>query len=122
MASLAFPNISRTTRFANGTTYSYVFIEPEGNRPYILFFHGFPSSSYDWRHQISFFQKAGYGVIVPDLLGYGGTDKPSTLEAYRLKLMSDDVASILDHHHIKDVLAVGHDWYAINLAKSLAGD
>ncbi|KAL8729290.1 MAG: hypothetical protein Q9181_005051 [Wetmoreana brouardii] len=112
MASQAFPDISTTTRLANGTTYNYVFIEPKDNKPFILFLHGFPSSSYDWRHQIHFFQKTGYGVIAPDLLGYGGTDKPSALEAYTLKVMSDEIAGILDHHHIKHVLAVGHDWYA----------
>ncbi|KAL8702612.1 MAG: hypothetical protein Q9201_004218 [Fulgogasparrea decipioides] len=117
MASQAFPDISTTTRLANGTTYNYVYIEPKDNKPFILFLHGFPSSSYDWRHQIRFFQKTGYGVIAPDLLGYGGTDKPSALEAYRLKVMSDDIAGILDHHQIKEVLAVGHDWGSALLSR-----
>ncbi|KAL8641250.1 MAG: hypothetical protein Q9228_001921 [Teloschistes exilis] len=118
MASVAFPSISKITRLPNGTTYSYVFVEPKGNKPYILFLHGFPSSSFDWRHQIPFFSNAGYGVIVPDLLGYGGTDKPEVLEAYRLKSMSDDMASLLDHLQVKEVFGVGHDWYGINKANT----
>lgn len=118
MASVAFPSISQITCLPNGANYNYVLVEPKGNKPYILFLHGFPSSSYDWRHQIPFFSKAGYGIIVPDLLGYGGTDKPEVLEAYRLKSMSDDMASLLDHLQIKEVLAVGHDWYGTKTADS----
>ena len=113
MASIAFPDISETLRLANGTTYNYVHVKPQGNKPYTLFLHGFPSSSYDWRRQIPFLQKLGYGVIAPDLLGYGNTDKPSALESYRLKRMCEDLASILDHHQIKEVIAVGHDWYVL---------
>ena len=110
MASLAFPDISKTTNLANGTTFNYVFVEPANNNPYILFLHGFPSSSYDWRHQISFFKDVGYGVVAPDLLGYGGTDKPLELEAYNLKKMSGELCDLLDYHGIQKVVAVGHDW------------
>lgn len=111
MAEQVSPRLSNFVRLPKGTTYNYVFSRPHKNKPYILFLHGFPSSSYDWRHQIHFFVDAGYGVIAPDLLGYGGTEKPLELEAYRLKTMSDDIASILDHHEIEQVIAVGHDWY-----------
>ncbi|KAL8949187.1 MAG: hypothetical protein Q9222_004682 [Ikaeria aurantiellina] len=59
----------------------------------------------------------GYGVIVPDLLGYGGTDKPMALEWYKLKSMSDDIASLLNNHQIEEVLAVGHDWGSFLLSR-----
>ncbi|KAL8750491.1 MAG: hypothetical protein Q9199_007035 [Rusavskia elegans] len=117
MASLASPSNSRLTCLANGTTYDTVLIEPKQNNPYILFLHGFPASSYDWRRQISFFSNLGYGVFAPDLLGYGGTDKPSQLEAYKLKQMSEDIVSLLDHHDIKEVIAVGHDWGSFLLSR-----
>lgn len=48
---------------------------------------------------------------MPDLLGYGGTDKPKELEAYKLKTMWTDVVSILDAVGVEKVLVVGHDWY-----------
>ncbi|KAL9608163.1 MAG: hypothetical protein Q9167_006983 [Letrouitia subvulpina] len=109
MASIAFPDISRTVCLPNGTTYNYVFIEPKGNKSFLLFLHGYPSSSYDWRHQIPFFSDLGYGLIVPDLLGYGGTDKPRDLEAYRSKKMSEEISALLDVHKIAKVIAIGHD-------------
>lgn len=96
MANIAFPSINITTRLSNGTAYSYVHTQPSDQKPYILFLHGWPSSSYDWRHQINYFSKLGYGIIAPDLLGYGGTDKPQELEAYRMKKMSKEIVEILE--------------------------
>lgn len=111
MASLAFPSISTTTTLPNGTTYNYVHIAPSGKtKPYVLFLHGFPSSSYDWRHQIHHFAQLGYGILAPDLLGYGGTDKPKELEAYKLKKMSEEVMGLLDAQGVGKVIGVGHDW------------
>jgi soluble epoxide hydrolase / lipid-phosphate phosphatase len=57
---------------SRGLTYSYIHLAPaQGSLgPYILFLHGFPSSSYDWRYQIEYFTQKRYGIIVPDLLGY----------------------------------------------------
>lgn len=111
MTTIAFPTLTKTTQLPTGTTYSYVHFPPtDVSKPWILFLHGFPSSSYDWRYQIPFFSKNGYGIIVPDLLGYGGTDKPTDVEAYRMKKMSEEVIAILDAEGVDKVLGVGHDW------------
>src|SRR3954468_14265951 len=40
----------------------------------LLFLHGYPSSSYDWRH--AFDRLDGHQLIVFDFLGYGLPDKP----------------------------------------------
>ncbi|KAL8873180.1 MAG: hypothetical protein Q9215_001687 [Flavoplaca cf. flavocitrina] len=117
MASLVSPGNSKLTRLQNGTTYDSVLIESNQDKPYILFLHGFPSSSYDWRHQIYFFSKLGYGVLAPDLLGYGGTDKPTELERYKLKQMSEDINGLLDCYHITKVIAIGHDWGSFLLSR-----
>ncbi|KAI4261886.1 MAG: hypothetical protein L6R42_002925, partial [Xanthoria sp. 1 TBL-2021] len=80
MAALAFPNITTSAKLSSSVTYSYVHVQAKGSKPYLLFLDGFPSSAYDWRHQIEFFSDRGYGLIVPDLLGYGATDKPQEKE------------------------------------------
>ncbi|MFL5863528.1 MAG: alpha/beta fold hydrolase [Solirubrobacteraceae bacterium] len=43
-------------------------------RPPALFLHGYPSSSYDWRHPFDKLDR--HLLIVVDLLGYGLSDKP----------------------------------------------
>ena len=39
---------------------------------------------------------AGYRVVVPDMLGYGGTDKPLAAEEYSTKKLCADLAALLD--------------------------
>lgn len=96
-----------------GLKYSYfVILVPQSTKPVLLFLHGFPSTSYDWRHQVAFFTKRGYGAIVPDLLGYGGTDKPLDMNSYRFSGMCADVIDIMDSECIPPgkTIAIGHDW------------
>ena len=111
MAGLGLPDITTSTKLSNGTTYSYVHVPAKDGKPYLLLLHGFPSSAYDWRHQVNHFSDRGYGLIIPDLLGYGGTDKPTEKDSYRLKKMSDEFAEILDTLKVEKVVGVGHDWY-----------
>ncbi|KAL9128269.1 MAG: hypothetical protein Q9217_003031 [Psora testacea] len=117
MAQIGFPNLAKSIKLPNGTTYAYVHVPPKDDKPYLLLLHGFPSSSYDWRHQILYFEERGYGLIVPDLLGYGGTDKPKEKEAYKLKKMSDEVVGILDAEAVKVCVGVGHDWGSTFLSR-----
>ena len=79
-----------------GYNYHYFFSKPSESKPTLLFVHGFPSTSYDWHYQVEFFKKEGYGLIVPDTLGYGGTDKPTNPEEYRTKLLCQDIIEELD--------------------------
>ena len=52
---------------------------------------------------------AGYGVVAPDLLGYGDTDKPEVLEAYSMKRMSGHIAELLKKEGLEKVVGVAHD-------------
>lgn len=66
MATYIDPNLTKSTRLANGITYSYIFVQAAENNPYVLFLHGFPSSTYGWRRQVPLFRDAGYGVSAPE--------------------------------------------------------
>lgn len=102
-----------------GVTYGYVYQKPTGSKPTILFIHGFPSAAWDFRHQISYFSKASYGILAPDLLGYGSTDKPLDPHEYGMRKVATEIVGILDHEQIKKVHGVGHD-LGSNLLSRLA--
>ena len=111
MALTAFPSLGKTFRLTDGITYAYVYSAASSKPTTFLLLHGFPSSSYDWPHQIHDLVAAGYGVLAPDLLGYGDTDKPMELEAYRMKRMCGHVMEILEHEGLQEnVIGVAHDW------------
>jgi pimeloyl-ACP methyl ester carboxylesterase len=95
---------------SRGFIYHYYFSAPQNPKPTLLFLHGFPSTSYDWRHQVAFFQKQGYGLIVPDMLGYGGTAKPTDPVHYKPSLVCADLINILDAEDVNQVIVIGHDW------------
>lgn len=97
---------------SRGLTYHYYFSPPKPSKPTLVLLHGFPSLSHDWDKVVAHFQPLGYGLIVPDLLGYGGTSKPADPKAYKHSLMSKDIVDIVDHEGIDKAIAVGHDWCA----------
>ncbi|THU80606.1 alpha/beta-hydrolase [Dendrothele bispora CBS 962.96] len=102
-----------------GFTYHYYASPADAGKPTLVFLHGFPSSFYDWRHQVSFFQDKGYGLVVPDMLGYGGTAKPLDPEAYAPSLITKDIIDILDAEGLQQSVLIGHDWGA-KIASRLA--
>jgi len=87
-------------------------------RPVVLL-HGFPDTGRLWRHQVPALAEAGFQVIVPDLRGYGRSDKPEAVDAYSIPLLAGDVMAILGELGIGRAHVVGHDWGAA-LAWALA--
>jgi len=81
--------------------------------------HGCPASGRLWRHLAPALADAGFQVIVPDLRGYGRSDKPEPVEAYSIPVLAGDVLAILAERGIGKAHVVGHDWGAA-LAWALA--
>jgi pimeloyl-ACP methyl ester carboxylesterase len=78
-----------------------------------LCLHGFPESSYSWRHQMPLLAQMGLRVWAPDLRGYGGSSRPRGVNAYALENLEEDVAALIEASGAKDVVLVGHDWGAL---------
>ncbi|MCJ1421554.1 hypothetical protein MMC32_007918 [Xylographa parallela] len=110
MALSCFPHLSKLVELDDGTHYAYAYAAASASKSTFLLLHGFPSSSYDWRHQVHALAAKGFGILAPDLLGYGGTDSPVDVEAYSLQRMGDHIAEILAKEGIQKVIGVGHDW------------
>ncbi|KAF2657273.1 putative epoxide hydrolase [Lophiostoma macrostomum CBS 122681] len=102
---------SKKVQLHDGTTYAYIHIPPsDPARTTFLLLHGFPSSSFDWRHVITPLQQHGFGVIAPDLLGYGDTDKPKDVSAYSMKRMADHLGELVQLENVQKLIGVGHDF------------
>jgi pimeloyl-ACP methyl ester carboxylesterase len=110
MALNKLPTKGKLLEVQDGTKYAYVYVVAKDSKPTFLLLHGFPSSSYDWRHQLKSLTELGYGVLAPDLLGYGDTDRPVEIEKYKFKKMTADLVQILEKVSLKTVIGVAHDW------------
>ncbi len=78
-----------------------------------LCLHGFPESSFSWRHQMPMFAHLGLRVWAPDLRGYGGSSRPNGVKSYALEHLEEDVAALIEASGAKEVVLVGHDWGAL---------
>ncbi|KAH8714402.1 hypothetical protein BGZ61DRAFT_492869 [Ilyonectria robusta] len=102
-----------------GNEYSYIHI-PATQKTTLLLLHGFPSTASDWVHQIQYFSAKGYGIVAPDLLGYGQSSKPTDVSKYRLKPMGDELVELLDNLGLSQVVGIGHDFGSTLLSRLAA--
>jgi pimeloyl-ACP methyl ester carboxylesterase len=81
--------------------------EREGAEPLLLFLHGFPSSSYDWRLLLEL--ETEHTALAPDFLGFGLSEKPRE-HTYTLHWQADLVEELVRRHHRSSpVFLVAHD-------------
>jgi pimeloyl-ACP methyl ester carboxylesterase len=89
------------------------------DRPPLLFLHGYPSSSYDWRH--AFDGLDGQRLIVFDFLGFGLSDKPRD-HVYSLQGQADIVEALAERFAGEPVVMVSHDMGSSVATELLARD
>ncbi|MBW0107429.1 alpha/beta fold hydrolase [Pseudonocardia sp. KRD-182] len=82
--------------------------DPTG-RPVVLL-HGEPTWGYMFRHTIEPLVKAGLRVIVPDLVGFGRSDKPAAVTDYTYERHVSWLVEFLADLGLRDAVLVGHDW------------
>lgn len=86
-----------------------VYDEGEPNQPVVLLLHGQPASSEEYRHNIPALRAAGYRVVVPDLLGAGGSDRPEDVSLYTGTKDYEHTLGIMDALGIAQFDVVGGD-------------
>lgn len=84
--------------------------ESTKQHPALLFIHGFPDSAHLWSEVIPKLCDLPNKIIIPDCLGYGGTDKPEDTNLYAYKDQADDLVDILEKENAKFTIIIGHDW------------
>lgn len=76
----------------------------------VLLLHGFPQTSFSWRHQLPVLAAAGYRAVAPDQRGYSPRARPAVLAEYRFDRLVGDVLGMADALGADRFHLVGHDW------------
>lgn len=101
------------TATIRGKTIRYIFGEAQGTKKAtMVLVHGFPDMAFGWRYQVPYFMSLGFQVIVPDMVGYAGTDAPHELSEYGMKAVADDIKELAEKYVGKggQIVLGGHDW------------
>jgi pimeloyl-ACP methyl ester carboxylesterase len=80
--------------------------ERDGDGPLLVFLHGFPSSSYDWRELVELLP--GRRMLLLDFLGFGLSEKPAD-HLYTLGWQADAVEELVERAGSPPVFLVAHD-------------
>ena len=107
-ADLAVPD---ETGDETGGTVRMAYVD-EGPReaPVVLLLHGEPTWGYLYRHMVGPLLDAGLRVVVPDLIGFGRSDKPTTVGDYTYARHVDWVVELLDQLELREITLFCQDW------------
>ena len=74
----------------------------------VVFVHGTPSYSHEWRHVVPHVEAAGHRVVTYDLLGYGDSERPLDRDT-SVGAQTDLLLALLDELGVTDPTLITHD-------------
>lgn len=112
-----FSGIGSRTVQVKGYRVHYL-VEGPANGPVVVLVHGLGASAEDWRALTPYFASAGFRVYVPDLVGYGRSERPRDF-SYSVRDEADVVTGFMDALGLKQVELGGWSmggWVAVIVA------
>jgi len=93
----------------HGLRIHYLDEGPSGADP-VLLIHGEPTWSYLYRKMIPPIAGAGHRVIVPDLIGFGRSDKLVSRQDYSYQMHVDVVTTFIEALNLNNITLFCQDW------------
>ncbi|MCU1365591.1 MAG: alpha/beta hydrolase fold protein [Ilumatobacteraceae bacterium] len=87
-----------------------------GDGPPVVLIHGHPRTGSTWHRVAPALAEAGHTVVVPDMRGYGQSDKPVVLADHSQqskRAVADDIVGVMDRLGHPSFSVVGHDRGAV---------
>jgi pimeloyl-ACP methyl ester carboxylesterase len=112
----AYPFDSRWMTLASGDRMHYI---DEGSGPTVLFVHGTPTWSFEWRHLVRALSRT-HRCIAPDHLGFGLSDRPERA-SYGPESHAERLRELVDRLELHDITLVVHDFGGV-IGLPLAAD
>ncbi|MGY0637722.1 MAG: haloalkane dehalogenase [Paraglaciecola chathamensis] len=104
------PNYLFVDDFDGGEMRMHYLDEGSKDGEVVLLLHGEPSWSFLYRNMIAPITDKGYRVIVPDLIGFGRSDKPTKRSDYTYQRHLDWLRNILSQLSLENIILVCQDW------------
>ena len=95
----------------NGVSLHY-WVGGDPNGSHVLLRHGFLGTGYSWHRLMPLLVGAGYRVLVPDMRGYGDSDKPAGDAGYDGAALAEEFRSLVGQLRIgagRSLILIAHD-------------
>jgi len=92
---------------------AYVDAGPRDAPVTVLCLHGNPAWGYLYRHMLPVFTATGLRVVVPDLIGFGRSDKPEDEAWHQFDTHRQSLLAFIDQLDLPTVMLVCQDWGGI---------
>jgi pimeloyl-ACP methyl ester carboxylesterase len=86
---------------------AYMHLPAKGDRPTVLLLHGKNFNGAYWRQTAEFLAGRGYGVLMPDQIGFGKSAKPEAYQ-YSFNQLAANTATLMDALEIEKAIVIGH--------------
>ena len=96
-----------------GPRMAYVDEGPPGAEITALCLHGNPTWGYLYRHMLPVLVNAGLRVVVPDLIGFGRSDKPADEGWHSFERHRQSLLGLVETLDLTNILLVCQDWGGI---------
>jgi pimeloyl-ACP methyl ester carboxylesterase len=104
-------NFRSETALVNGVRIHYWIGGNPSGIP-VLLWHGFLGTAYTWHKVMPLLEAAGFSVLVPDMRGYGDSDKPAGNDGYDARALSEEFRALvrkIEFGASRSLILVGHD-------------
>ena len=86
---------------------AYVYLEGRDDKPVVTLMHGKNFNAHYWMPVAEYLHRNGYGVLIPDQVGFGKSSKPAYYQ-YSFAALAQHTRGLMDTLGIKRSIVIGH--------------
>ena len=87
---------------------AYIYLKPtKTDMPVVTLMHGKNFNADYWTTTAQYLQSLGYGVLIPDQIGFGKSSKPTNYQ-YSFATLAHHTHALMDSLNIKESIVLGH--------------
>lgn len=86
---------------------AYIYLEGKPDKPVVTLMHGKNFNAHYWTPTARYLQKKGYGVLIPDQIGFGKSSKPAYYQ-YSFSVLAHHTQGLMRSLKIKKSIVIGH--------------
>lgn len=101
---------------------AYMHLPAKGTRPTVILLHGKNFAADYWEKTARYLHEKGYGVLMPDQIGFGKSSKPAHYQ-FSFEALANNTRALVDSLKVDKLIVMGHSMggmlairYALNHA------